>query len=249
MSRRLVLSGFLIAMLPLFGEVVWQVATGNRIPIGGIGLLLMAIPLGVSWYWVIGHSYELRVQNAQAQATAWRSLVPGTAWYSEEPSSMMEALFGEGWAARLQDRMLGRDGRMYRLHRVVLTPGNELGWVEPVAGGEDAESHFLKGWRVALGMDDRAEREAVRQWLMEWGAEVELWGTVPPREGPYPSLLIWGREPSILSVWREYDMARRRCRWVQLGRCELEGPHARLDLPVHEDGLRQTLESLLELRS
>lgn len=248
MSRRLVLSGFLLALLPLLAEVGWQILTGNRIPVGGIGAMFMAVPLGVSWYWVIGHSYEIRIQNAQAQAAAWRSLVPGTAWYSEEPSSMMEALFGDGWAARLRDRMMGRDGRMYRMHRIALGPGNELGWVEPISGDGDAEGQFLKGWRVALGLDDRSEREGVRQWLEAWGAEVELWGTVPPREGPYPSLLIWGREPSILSVWREYDLARRRSRWVQVGRCELEGPHARLDSPVEEGNLRRILETLLELR-
>jgi len=248
MSRRLVLGGFLLAMIPLLVEVGWQVTTGVRIPLGGIGLLLMAIPLGISWYWVIGHSYEQRIQSTRQQALAWRGLVSGATWFSEEPSALMVALFGEGWSGRLQDRMTGRDGRIYRLHRVSLGSGSEVGRLEPQQEDGNPEGQFLKGWRVAIGLDEKRDRDAVRHWLEEWGADVELWATVPPREGPYPSLLIWGREPSILRVWREYDLVRRRARWVQLGGAETEGPHVRIELPVDEDVLRRTLEMLLEVR-
>jgi hypothetical protein len=68
---------------------------------------------------------------------------------------------------------------------------------------------------------------------------------MPPREGPYPSLLIWGREPSILAVWREDDLARRRARWVQVGGPATEGPHVRLEANLGEEALRRALVGLL----
>ncbi|HOD33624.1 MAG TPA: hypothetical protein PKO12_09100 [Holophaga sp.] len=77
---------------------------------------------------------------------------------------------------------------------------------------------------------------------------MEVWGTVPPREGPFPSLLLWGREPSILAVWREYDLARRRCRWIQLGSHTGEGPHARVERPLEPEALRMALQRLLALQ-
>ena len=94
-------------------------------------------------------------------------------------------------------------------------------------------------------MDNASESARIQVWLRTWGAEVQLWGTVPPREGPYPSVLLWAREPSILAVWREDDLMRRRPRWVQIGGPITEGPHARLDSGTSEEGLRRTLEGLL----
>jgi hypothetical protein len=97
-------------------------------------------------------------------------------------------------------------------------------------------------------MDDPASTARVQAWLREWGAEVQLWGTMPPREGPYPSVLIWAREPSILAVWREGDIQRRRPRWVQVGGPTTEGPHARLEGTTEERPLRELLQDLLSRR-
>jgi hypothetical protein len=74
---------------------------------------------------------------------------------------------------------------------------------------------------------------------------VEPWGTVPPREGPFPSVLLWAREPSILTVWRECDLRRRRPRWIQIGGPSTGSPHARLEPGVSEAHLREALENLL----
>jgi hypothetical protein len=73
-------------------------------------------------------------------------------------------------------------------------------------------------------------------------------GTVPPREGPYPSVLLWAREPSILAVWREDDLLRRRPRWIQIGGPITDGPHARLEPRAAAEKLQQTLEHLLSRR-
>ena len=94
-------------------------------------------------------------------------------------------------------------------------------------------------------MDDLGESERYRMLLESWGAEVKPWGTVPPREGPYPSVLLWAREPSILAVWREDDLLRRRARWIQIGGPQTEGPHVRLDPEFNEEALRHVLERLI----
>jgi hypothetical protein len=92
------------------------------------------------------------------------------------------------------------------------------------------------------------ENQRLLTLLRSWGADVELWGTVPPREGPYPSVLLWAREPSILAVWREDDLLRRRPRWVQIGGPTTEGPHARLEPGAPEERVRLALEELLSRR-
>jgi len=140
-----------------------------------------------------------------------------------------------------------RNGVPYALHHIALANGGgELGWLE---SQEEASlprtPAFLEGWRVALGMDQGEDFQRVRGWLEAWGAEVQAWGTVPPRNGPFPSIIIWAREPSILAVWREDDLTRRRCRWVQVGGAPIEGPHARLDKPAMEADLLRCLQDLL----
>jgi hypothetical protein len=242
-SRRL-MGGFLLAMLPLLVEILVQLIFEIRVPISGMSTMFLSISMGVSWFWVINHGFEQKVRLLEQKAAAWRSLVPGATWSTEETSPLMESLFGDRWAQHLQDRVVGHDGRTYLLHRVPLHPG-ELGWLEAGKDLEQIQEQFLQGWRMALGMDSPEEFQQIRRWMEAWGAEVEAWGTVPPREGPFPSLILWGREPSILSVWREYDLVRRRCRWVQIGGVAIEGPHVRLDSPASEAALRQALEKLL----
>jgi hypothetical protein len=245
-SQRL-MSGFLLALLPLLVEILVQIFYSVRVPLSGIAFMFMAISLGVSWFWVINHGFEQKVRSLEQEVAAWRSLAPGAAWSTEQPSPLMESLFGVDWTRHLQDWMTGSDGRRYYLHRAVLKDRGEVGWLETGNDLSPVHGHFLKGWRVALGMEESEESRRIRAWLEAWGADVEAWGTVPPREGPFPSFIVWGREPSIMNVWREYEMVRRRCRWVQVGGAIVEGPHTRLDSPISEGTLRKVLESLLEI--
>jgi len=244
-SRRL-MGGFLLSMFPLLVEIFVQIYFGIRVPLSGIACMLSSIAMGVSWFWVIHHGFEQKVRTLEEQVAAWRALAPGATWNTQEASPLMESLFGADWAERLDDRLSGRDGRKYHLHRVPLKPSGEVGWLE--ADKEREGEHFLKGWRLALGVEDPEDAHRIRVWLEEWGADVDSWGTLPPREGPFPSLIIWGREPNILSVWREYELVRRRCRWVQVGGPKIEGPHARLEPPTEEAALRGVLEKLLAVR-
>ena len=137
------------------------------------------------------------------------------------------------------------DGATYRLMSHPFPGGHRLGWVERDESARSGLGGFLAGWAVAIGMDSSAEAARVEGWLRAWGATIEVWGTVPPREGPYPSVLIWAREPSILAVWREGDLIRRRARWIQAGGPLTEGPHARLERPLNEASLRSALQGLL----
>jgi hypothetical protein len=160
----------------------------------------------------------------------------------------MENLFGDRWPGRLEERMESADGSAFDLHRVALSGGGALGWIETRVDTLPGSAEFLKGWSVALGLDEGAGFDQARAWLEAWGAEVSAWGTVPPREGPYPSFLVWAREPSILAVWREDALDRRRCRWIQVGGPQTEGPHARLEKPLDEVALRLALQRLLSVR-
>jgi hypothetical protein len=123
-----------------------------------------------------------------------------------------------------------------------------VGYLETTTETLPGVDRFLSGWTVAVGIEEGPEGRELLRNLEAWGAEVQLWGAVPPREGPYPSLLLWAREPSILSVWREDDLHRRRCRWVQLGGISTEGPHARLERPLQEQALVETLRGMVSLR-
>jgi hypothetical protein len=243
-ERRL-LGGLLATMLPAAVEAILRVGFGFQLRIAGVGIMLMAISLGTSWLWVLTHDLHARLRNVESEAAAWRGLLPGSTWHTEEDSPLMEGLFGPHWTTRLDDRMTGEDGASYHIHRARTENGAVLGWLE--ARRENDPRSFLRGWTVALGMDEGEEFLRIQGWLRAWGAHVEPWGTVPPREGPFPSILVWLREPSILAVWRESDMARRRCRWVQVGGPRIEGPHVRLDRPLEEEALRLALQQLVVL--
>ncbi len=243
-GRRL-LGGLLVTMIPVVVEIYFRVVLDVHLRISGIGIMLMAISLGASWLWVLTYDLHDRLERVEAEAAAWRGLLPGATWHTDEESPLMEDLFGSDWTGHLEERMLGRDGFSYLVHRVQTEDRTALGWLE-VRRENDSRS-FLRGWTVALGMDEGEAFRRVRDWLQAWGAQVEPWGTVPPREGPFPSVLLWLREPSILSVWRETDLARRRCRWIQVGGPRVEGPHVRLDPPLEEEALRGALQRLIAL--
>jgi len=237
------LGGLLATMVPAAVEAVLRVGFGIQLRISGIGIMLMAISLGVSWLWVLTYDLHARLRKVEVEAAAWRGLLPGSSWHTDEESPLMEGLFGPDWMRRLDDRMTGQDGASYHIHRAQTEDGAALGWLE--ARRENDPRSFLRGWTVALGLDEGDEFTKIHGWLRAWGAHVEPWGTVPPREGPFPSVLVWLREPSILAVWRESDMARRRCRWVQVGGPRIEGPHVRLDRPLEEESLRMALQQLV----
>lgn len=239
------LGGLLITMLPAAAELVLRVGFNFQLRISGIGMMLMAISLAASWFWVLTYDLQAKLQGLQAEADAWRSLIPGATWHTKEESPLMQGLYGTQWAKRLGNRMLAADGIHYRVHRAEAAGGAEVGWLE--ARRESDPQTFLRGWTVALGLDEGEECQRIQGWLRAWGAHVEPWGMVPPREGAFPSILLWLREPSILAVWREADMTRRRCRWVQVGGPRIEGPHVRLDSPLQEETLRQALQELVVL--
>ena len=251
MGRRLFL-GFLGVALPVVVEIVAEGIFNLKIRLSGFALLILAMAIGTSWQWLVTETLRERLILAEAEADAWEDLVPGGPFRTDHPSEAMTALFGEDWAARVREategRLTSRDGGVYRLRTHVLPAGHRLGWVERDEDTRPGLGGFLAGWTVAIGMDGTAEAASVETWLRGWGADIELWGTVPPREGPYPSVLIWAREPSILAVWREDDLLRRRARWIQVGGPQTEGPHARLEQPVTEAGLRAALEALLDRR-
>lgn len=242
------LAGLLGTMIPVLVEIVARLGFGVSIRVSGVSIMLMAITVGVSWVWVQTLDLHARMDSLEAENLAWRGLLPGVSWRSGEDNPLMEDLFGGDWADRLTEPAQGRDGRAYRVRRSPLPSGEQIGWLEVVQEGVHPGDAFLRGWIVGLGMDTPEETERVGAWLQAWGAQVQPWGTVPPREGPYPSILVWAREPSILSVWREYDLARRRCRWVQVGGHRVDGPHARLDAPLAPEALRKTLQRLLVLQ-
>ncbi len=217
--------------------------------LSGVLLILLAISLGATWLGVITRELQEKVDDGAAEIVAWRSLFPGPTWRTGEPSRAVESLFGPSWETPSGDRIIARDGTSYRVNSVQLGSGARVGWFEPLGSEPTLDTGpFLQGWEVGLGMDEGEESHRIRTWLEAWGAVVSSWGTLPPREGPFPSVLIWAREPSILAVWRETDLARRRCRWVQIGGAKVEGPHLRLERPVPERKLREGLTRLLSIQ-
>lgn len=239
------MGGILMTSVPILVEVLLLAFLDIKLRISGLSIVLLAISIGTSWQWLIAHGLQERIDRSEAEALAWRKLVPGPTWRTQEITPFMDLLFGAGWERRLQDRMVGLDGLPYELHRVPIQGGGEVGWIESRAETLPGTEEFLQGWTIALGMDDGQELDATRKWLSSWGASVQVWSTVPPREGPYPSIILWGREPSILQVWREDDLTRRKPRWIQIGGALVEGPHERLERPVEPGLLRQALQRLL----
>lgn len=248
MGRRLFL-GFLGLTLPVVVEITAYSLFDLKIRLSGISLMILAMAIGTSWQWLVVHALEARILRTETEVEVWRSLVPGNAFRTDRSSPLMASLFGPHWAEQVRQSpelpLIGLDGVSYRLRTRVVDGEERLGWYERDGGTQPGAQGFLSGWTVALGMDDSATSGRIKGWLRKWGAEVEMWGTVPPREGPYPSVLIWAREPSILAVWREDDLSRRRPRWVQLGGPTTEGPHVRLAAQPEQEALQQTLEELL----
>ncbi|MCE1204528.1 MAG: hypothetical protein LWW79_07975 [Holophagaceae bacterium] len=248
MGRRLFL-GFLGLTLPVVVEIAALSLFDMKVRLSGFSLVFLSMGVGTSWQWLKVSGMETRIQRAEAEVEVWRSLVPGNAFRTDRPSPLMEKTFGASWAERLKATpeapLVGLDGATYRVRSRILHHQERIGWYERDEETQPGHHGFLSGWVVGLGMEEGAERDRIQSMLRVWGAEVQAWGTVPPREGPYPSVLLWAREPSILSVWREDDLARRRPRWIQIGGPTTEGPHARLEPRPQEEILRSTLERLL----
>lgn len=251
MGRRLFL-GFLGVTIPVVLEIAAFSLFNLKIRLSGFSLVILAMAIGTSWQWLVVNAMESRIRRAETEVEVWRSLVPGNAFRTDRPSPLMEGLFGAAWADRVKSSpdapMVGANGVNYRIRSRTLHHQERLGWYERDEDTQPGYHGFLSGWTVGLGVDDAAENTRLKALLRSWGADVQTWGTIPPREGPYPSVLLWAREPSILSVWREDDLLRRRPRWVQIGGPITEGPHARLEPGAPEDGLRRTLEELLSRR-
>jgi len=248
LGRRLFLTLLGVA-LPVVVEIAAFSLFDLKVRLSGLSLLILAMAIGNTWQWLVVSTLEARVRGAETEVEAWRNLIPGKAFRTDRPSPPMEELFGTTWADRIRTApaaaMIGTDGIPYRIQSRLLDRTERLGWCERLDGSPPMNHGFLSGWTVGLGIDDALESSRLQSLLRAWGADVEFWGTVPPREGPYPSLLLWAREPSILAVWREADLLRRRPRWVQLGGPATEGPHVRLESGVPEAQLWQTLQDLL----
>jgi hypothetical protein len=248
MGRRLFL-GFLGLTLPVVVEIAALSLFDRKIRLSGFSLVALAMGIGTSWQWLVASASEASLQSAEAEVEVWRSLVPGNPFRTDRSSPLMESQFGRDWAARIKampdEPLTGRDGFTYRFRSRILSRDERIGWYERDEETQPGQQGFLSGWTVGLGLDDPAENARLQSLLESWGASVQPWGTVPPREGPYPSLLLWGREPSILSVWREDDLLRRRPRWIQIGGPITEGPHGRLEPGASELALQRTLERLL----
>jgi hypothetical protein len=244
MAMRL-LYGLIGVAVPVLVEAVMESMFEVKVRLSGFSLLFLAAFLGSIWHWVIATDMETRLQAAQARAEGWRRLLPGPTWDTQEANLLMDRTFGEDWREGLQGLQRGRDGQLYEVIDTEV-PEGRLGWLR-IAQETQPASGFLSGWTIALGMDEGPLATDATAWLQAWGAQVEPWGTLPPREGPYPSVLLWGREPTILAVWREGDRQRRRPRWVQVGGPVTEGPHLRLDAPLKREDLEQGLRKLLSV--
>ena len=251
MGRRLFI-GFLGVTLPVVVEVAAFSLFNLKIRLSGFSLVILAMAIGTSWQWLVVSTMESRIRKAEGEAEVWRSLLPGNAFRTDRPSASMERLFGNAWTERIKASpdapLIGTDGVSYRIRSRLLHHHDRLGWYERDDDTLPGGHGFLSGWTVGLGVDDAAESQRLLTLLRSWGADVELWGTVPPREGPYPSVLLWAREPSILAVWREDDLLRRRPRWIQIGGPTTEGPHGRLEPGAPEERVRLVLEDLLSRR-
>ena len=251
MGHRLFL-GFVGLTLPVVVEITAFSLFDLKIHLSGFSLVILAMAIGTSWQWLVVNAMETRIHRSETELELWRNLVPGTPFRTDQPTPRMEGLFGPAWAEQVKAHpdanLVGSDGVSYHLRTRVLHHQERLGWYEREEEAQTGSRGFLSGWTVGLGMDDAAQSARLQGLLRAWGAEVLTWGTVPPREGPYPPILLWAREPSILSVWREGDLLRRRPRWVQIGGPTTEGPHARLEPAPPEEGLRRVLEELLSRR-
>ncbi len=251
MARR-VFFGFLCVTLPVVVEITAFSLFNVRIRLSGLSLLILAMTISASWQWVVVGALESRIHRAETEVELWRNLVPGTAFRTDRPSPLMESLFGPDWADLVKAAPgtphQASDGHTYSFRSRVLHHQEHLGWCERDERNQGTHQGFLAGWTVGLGVDDAQESARLQEALQAWGAEVEAWGTIPPREGPYPSVLLWAREPSILAVWREDNLKRRRPRWIQIGGPATEGPHARLEPGAPVLQLQQLLEGLLSRR-
>ena len=251
MGRRLFL-GIVGVTLPVVVEIAAFSLFNLKIRLSGFSLVILAMAIGTSWQWLVVNAMESRIKLAETEVEVWRSLVPGNAFRTDRPSPLMAGLFGAAWADRVRTSpevpLIGANGIAYRIRSRILHHQERLGWYERDEDTQPGNQGFLSGWTVGVGMDEGPEGARIQALLRSWGADVRAWGTVPPREGPYPSVLLWAREPSILSVWREDDLLRRRTRWVQIGGPITEGPHARLGPGAPEEALRRTLEGLLSRR-
>ena len=241
--------GFLAASFPVVVEVAASTLFGMRLHLTGLSMMMLAIAIGSAWQWLATQSLRDQIQETEDEAEAWRALMPGATFRTDRPSAFLETAFGPGWADLLRrdgvNRVVALNGTSYRLATHPLPRRHLMGWLARDEDTRPGLGGFLAGWTVALGMDASSEASRIEGWLRTWGADIEIWSTVPPREGPYPSVLVWAREPSILAVWREDDLLRRRARWIQIGGPRTEGPHVRLAPPATESDLRGALEQLL----
>lgn len=249
MGRRM-FWGLLTTLALILLEVGAMALFDVPLRISGLAVVMLAIAMGGSWQWLISSSQERRARSAEEEAKVWRSLVSGPSWRTGESAPLMEGLFGSQWQEQLATRMVGRDGALYAIHHADLpSSAGKCGWIETHLDTLPGTEGMLAGWIVALSLADEEALNSIARCLRDWGADVRVWGPVPPKEGPYPSLLIWGREPMTMAVWREGDLARRLPRWVQLGGAPMEGPHARLDLPVDRTALQGVLHRLISIEA
>jgi hypothetical protein len=251
MGKRL-FPGFLVLSLPVVLEVAALSLFDLKLRLSGFSLVVLAMTIGNSWQWLVVNTMESRIHRMENEVEVWRSLVPGNTFRTDQPSPAMNGLFGVGWPNQIKTRpaatLVGADGATYRFRSRILYHDERVGWYEHDEVTLSNNQGFLTGWTVGLGMDDPAENARFQALLQSWGGDVRLWGTVPPREGPYPSVLLWAREPSILAVWREGDLLRRRPRWIQIGGPITGGPHARLEPGAADLDIQRTLDRLLSRR-
>jgi hypothetical protein len=251
MGRRLFPS-FLALSLPVGMELGAGGLFHPQLRVSGFSLAILALIIRDSWQWLAINSMETRLHRLEKELRAWKSLIPGTAFRTDQPSLWMEGLFGPGWSDRIRAQpegpLSGPDGHPYRMRSVALYRRERVGCCERQGELPPGHRDFLSGWTVGFGMDDPGERTRIQGLLRSWGADLQFWGIVPPREGPFPSLLLWAREPSILAVWREDDLQRRRPRWIQIGGPLTQGPHARLEPGASDLDIRDVLEGLLARR-
>jgi hypothetical protein len=251
MGKRL-FPAFLVLSLPVVVEIAALSLFDLKLRLSGFSLVILAMFIGNSWQWLVVNTMESRIHWMENEVEVWASLAPGSTFRTDRPSPGMDGLFGTDWPDRIRTRpaasMVGSDGATYRFRSRILYHDERAGWYERDEVTLSNQQGFLSGWTVGLGVDDPLESARFEALLASWGAEVQLWGTLPPREGPYPSVLLWAREPSILAVWREGDLLRRRPRWIQIGGPITEGPHARLEASVTDLELQRTLDRLLSRR-
>jgi hypothetical protein len=248
MGKRL-FPGFLILTLPVVVEIAAFSLFDLKLRLSGFSLMILAMIILNSWQWLVVNTMEFRIHRMENEVERWKSLVPGSTFRTDQPSPAMDGLFGADWPDQIRanpfEPLVGSDGIHYRVRSRILYHQERVGCYERQEEAPPGRQGFMSGWTVGLGLDDAAESARIQMLLRSWGAEVQLWGTVPPREGPYPSVLLWAREPSILAVWREGDLPRRRPRWIQIGGPLTGSPHARLEPGASDLDIQHTLDRLL----